>query len=253
MYPRSNQEAEAPEPHTTAAANPSAANLWAAIPPDTDILVTHTPPSTHCDDTHGCEDLRNTLARVRPRLHVCGHVHQARGAERVRWVTGGLGAGDEAAVVAEASTEPWQDPSPDPTSAKISLVDLTARGGKRPLDFWDPVGRPADGAGAQVQGAGTPDPAGAAQRVLGGSRLPGPECLDGVGGSGYGATGVSEGSGRASEPGAELLESTGQRDRAGRRETCVVNCAIVATGWPHSGGKRFHKPIVVDIDLPVWR
>jgi hypothetical protein len=37
----------------------------------------------------------------------------------------------------------------------------------------------------------------------------------------------------------------------GRRETCVVNCAITATNWPHTGGKKFNKPIVVDLDLPV--
>ena len=42
--------------------------------------------------------------------------------------------------------------------------------------------------------------------------------------------------------------------RMGRRETCVINAAIMASSWPHkgSGGKKYNKPIVVDIDLPVW-
>ena len=41
--------------------------------------------------------------------------------------------------------------------------------------------------------------------------------------------------------------------RLGRRETCVVNAAIMTSSWPHgAGGKKFNKPIVVDIDLPVW-
>lgn len=42
--------------------------------------------------------------------------------------------------------------------------------------------------------------------------------------------------------------------RMGRKETCVINAAIMACSWPHkgSGGKKYNKPIVVDIDLPVW-
>ena len=37
-----------------------------------------------------------------------------------------------------------------------------------------------------------------------------------------------------------------------RQETCIVNAAIVATSYPHRGGKRFNAPIVVDVELPVW-
>jgi hypothetical protein len=221
MYPRSDSDPIAKEvlsrsPSTAVAAadSPHAAqDIWSAIPPTTDILVTHTPPRTHCDDACGCEALRETLTKVRPRLHVCGHVHQARGAERVRWApdvdTSGRGGGDGISVVAAAevvATEPWQDPSPDPASAKISLVDLTGRGGKRPLDFCEESGD---------------------------------------------AAGRDEGADSSSEvPGVRVQ---GMVDRRGRRETCVVNSAIVANGWPHTGGKRFNKPIVVDIDLPVWR
>jgi hypothetical protein len=39
--------------------------------------------------------------------------------------------------------------------------------------------------------------------------------------------------------------------RRGRKETCVVNAAIMAAGWG-DGPKRFNKPIIVDVDLPVW-
>ena len=197
---------------------PTPAALWAGIPLDTDILITHTPPRAHCDDAYGCDDLRAALARVRPRLHVCGHVHQGRGATRVKWDTEGLGGGegggegegqgqdagkdDDAAIEAEAT--PWEDPHPDPTSAKISLVDLTARRGNQPLDFEEdgvfPEGWVGEGEEEEEEGAG---------------------------------------------------EGVTQQSRRGRRETCVVNAAIMATGWPHR--KRFNKPIVVDIDLPVWR
>ncbi|KAI1147676.1 Metallo-dependent phosphatase-like protein [Nemania diffusa] len=69
--------------------------LWDAVPLDTDVLVTHGPARTHCDESRagggqaaGCEVLRQTLWRVRPRLALCGHIHEARGAERVRWDLG---------------------------------------------------------------------------------------------------------------------------------------------------------------------
>ena len=50
------------------------------IPDDIDILVTHCPPwgildtnryGEHC----GCEELRKAVERVKPKLHVFGHIH----------------------------------------------------------------------------------------------------------------------------------------------------------------------------------
>ena len=35
------------------------------------------------------------------------------------------------------------------------------------------------------------------------------------------------------------------------KETCIVNAAIMATSWPHQGGKKFNAPVVVDLDLPA--
>ena len=64
--------------------HPSAA-IWAGIPPRVDVLVTHGPPLGHLDRGAGCAVLLSTLWRVRPRLHVFGHIHAARGIERVRW------------------------------------------------------------------------------------------------------------------------------------------------------------------------
>ena len=41
-----------------------------------------------------------------------------------------------------------------------------------------------------------------------------------------------------------------------RKETCIINAAVMASSWPHKsgggGGKKYNKPVVVDIDLPVW-
>ncbi|KAK1826790.1 Metallo-dependent phosphatase-like protein [Podospora conica] len=183
-----------PHPHPdleTLPARPGK-DIWNAIPSDTDILVTHTPALGHCDyspvaERHlGCEDLSQALGRVRPRLHVCGHVHHARGAERLRWQLDPKADGVYPALV--ASAEIWKDPNTDPLSAKMSLFDLTRRQGNRPLDFDDDL-----------------------------------------------SSGGAASSGRG----------------AGRRETGVVNCAIMATNWPHIGGKKTRKPIVVDLDLPV--
>ncbi|EED20011.1 Ser/Thr protein phosphatase family protein [Talaromyces stipitatus ATCC 10500] len=41
-------------------------------------------------------------------------------------------------------------------------------------------------------------------------------------------------------------------DRRLRKETCIVNAAIMAKSWPYTGGKAFNRPVVVDINLPVW-
>lgn len=42
--------------------------------------------------------------------------------------------------------------------------------------------------------------------------------------------------------------------RLGRRETCCINAAIMASSWPYKSrnSRRYTKPIIVDIDLPVW-
>ena len=63
---------------------PALAEKWALIPDGVDVLVTHGPPAEILDRTvHGeevgCRDLRDALERVRPRLHLFGHIHEAHG------------------------------------------------------------------------------------------------------------------------------------------------------------------------------
>ncbi len=58
--------------------------VWAKIPVGVDVLITHGPPYGILDRTArgeavGCEELRAAVARVRPRLHVFGHIHEAYG------------------------------------------------------------------------------------------------------------------------------------------------------------------------------
>ena len=56
---------------------------YAAIPSDTDVLVTHTPPYGILDFDdgihYGSEVLLHRVAEVSPRLHLFGHIHRRHG------------------------------------------------------------------------------------------------------------------------------------------------------------------------------
>lgn len=57
---------------------------WDMIPQNTDVLITHGPPHgildrTTTGDPVGCEELRVAVERIRPRLHVFGHIHEGYG------------------------------------------------------------------------------------------------------------------------------------------------------------------------------
>ena len=55
---------------------------WNLIPDDTDILVTHGPPLGYGDYCSsqlraGCSELLSTIQnRVKPKIHVFGHIHE---------------------------------------------------------------------------------------------------------------------------------------------------------------------------------
>lgn len=53
----------------------------------------------------------------------------------------------------------------------------------------------------------------------------------------------------APEGGKNCLVDLRMRDPG---ETCVVNCAIMMERDPERGHRRVNKPIVVDVELPVW-
>ena len=61
------------------------AKLYATIPSDTNILITHTPPMGILDRTpgsphhSGCPELREAVERIKPQLHVFGHIHGGYG------------------------------------------------------------------------------------------------------------------------------------------------------------------------------
>lgn len=62
---------------------------WDLIPDDTNILVTHGPPHGILDMTYfvdgtprdqvGCQDLLEVVKRIKPDLHVFGHIHRSHG------------------------------------------------------------------------------------------------------------------------------------------------------------------------------
>ena len=58
------------------------------IPPDTDVLITHTPPQYHLDLDLGCAGLLRRIWQIKPKLHVFGHVHSGHGREAVFWDEG---------------------------------------------------------------------------------------------------------------------------------------------------------------------
>jgi len=61
---------------------------WEAIPGDTDILITHGPAYGFVDtvvgrfwDNLGCNLLAERIEVIKPKIHVCGHIHSGYGHE----------------------------------------------------------------------------------------------------------------------------------------------------------------------------
>ncbi|MDC1175165.1 metallophosphatase domain-containing protein [Bacteriovoracaceae bacterium] len=57
---------------------------WDLIPTDTDVLLTHGPPSNILDlcksgQRVGCEELLIKVREVRPKIHAFGHIHESYG------------------------------------------------------------------------------------------------------------------------------------------------------------------------------
>ena len=72
---------------------PELLEKWRKIPTNTDILITHGPPFGFGDLCSnglraGCQDLLHEIRRrVKPKLHVCGHIHEGYGLERQNGIT----------------------------------------------------------------------------------------------------------------------------------------------------------------------
>jgi len=94
------------------------------IPAGIDILLTHGPPLGQLDQNRlgrncGCPHLAKAVARVKPRLHCFGHIHEGRGTMRKTW---------------SSSWSPFDDVQPlrleESMNPAATMVDLTSRGGQ---------------------------------------------------------------------------------------------------------------------------
>jgi Icc-related predicted phosphoesterase len=59
---------------------------WDLIPDQTDILITHGPVFKTLDENNkgehvGCKDLLQRVQTIKPKIHVCGHIHESYGLE----------------------------------------------------------------------------------------------------------------------------------------------------------------------------
>jgi hypothetical protein len=238
-----------------------ASQVWDKIPLDSDIVVTHTPPKYHCDESRerratGCPALREALWRIRPRLAICGHVHEGRGAERVRW---DLGVSN--VKYKESNVEPWVDPGLG--NRKLSLVDLTRKSGTA-IDNDGSGGHSTGDIITDIPSTSKPSlpiivptiPTQIIEGSMAGSKRSAKLGISRVTNSILAfppETMPPATRGQGGIPPSQRCDLEALSGRLGRHETCVVNAAIMASSWPHGpGGKKFNKPIVVDIDLPVW-
>ena len=98
------------------APGPQLRERWRAIPSGIDILVTHVPPHGILDlptagNVHlGCPFLRAELDRIRPRLHVFGHVHASHGQVReagIHFVNAAIARGPAMAPENPATLVEW--------------------------------------------------------------------------------------------------------------------------------------------------
>jgi hypothetical protein len=251
----------------------SAHHLWSEIPLDTDVVLTHTPAYNHRDASSktgraaGCEALRKALWKIRPRLAVCGHVHEARGAERVKWRLG-----LPFSPFLEEETIQWTDPGAR-SNRKMSLVNVTRQGGNSLLNTGVVGSRPydhhhhnnevffsSDKREEEVMSLDTfeDDEAGLPTEVLTllsvSSDMTAEKHLP-LHWKRNTST-IATQPGRDTKPHISLSRLhhhhiSAQHGRSGRLETLFVNASVMAKRYGHGSRERINKPIVVDIELPV--
>lgn len=293
---------------------------WDQIDLDTDIVITHTPPKFHCDNSRhkgasGCEALRERLWRVRPSLAICGHVYEGRGVERILWDLDCPNV-----KFKESATGYWTDPSLGPGNKKQCHLDLSAKSpvplnstgswidasDRTNLDgpsetsntrlpvrksipslAWTSATSRSVLSISRASSNRTPTPlldntSPSAQIQEDVPKARNPETIraeydaskfeaspeanqsrvfreiaeDQGNALAYvsledGAHSATRGQGGFPPSGRCDLEALA--GRRGRKETCVINAAIMASSRPYKSkdNKEYNKPIIVDIDLPV--
>jgi predicted phosphodiesterase len=126
---------------------PQDQDIWASSVPDgIDILITHSPPLAHLDLLKlGCAHLLRTLWRVKPKLHVFGHVHEGVG---TGWMLfNGLQNAYERTVTAGGGVKnllstAWEFTKANfcpPTEVQCLLVNPSIVGGLRDNERRQPI------------------------------------------------------------------------------------------------------------------
>lgn len=230
---------------------------------DADLVVTHTPPRGHRDagEDRSCATLRKTLWRVRPQLAVCGHIHSGWGAENVTW---DLDDG-------EGNNQGRQVHTFDLDSAgkKLAKVDLT-----RKAKIWSFRSATSEtglalidnGLDGRLQNSQHDDTLPIAVRNQPESMIS--EVSQKPRGNHKVRHRISAADNEEQETrpssstnrfDAGFHANPGRDDGLGvvealsRTQTCIVNAAIMTqrrVGGP--SGPKYNKPIIVDLDLPVW-
>ena len=208
--------------------SPSEGQLWESIPLDTDMVVAHTPARSHLDESNcsgpaGCESLRATLWRVRPKLFVCGHIHEARGVEVVEWDVSAANSG-----VSERLVKKIEDRRP--AGPQQFCIDLSSKAAHPLLNH-----------NAESEMISLSDQKETRHiKVTGNAKKRGPKIVSTMG------------------QGGAVLDTQADEQvfafRPGRRQTCMINAAFLRRDKSSRGktGKPINKPIVVDLDLLVY-
>jgi hypothetical protein len=126
-FPYERHEDRYNPPAARLAHTESIASATSTIPsfPGVDVLITHGPPWQQLDlvagsDAHvGCKALAHALARVRPRMHCFGHIHEGWGAKTVAWPSK-QGSGDSEGVPIDAAQL-----SPAKPGAESVYIDIS--------------------------------------------------------------------------------------------------------------------------------
>jgi len=237
----------------------------------------------------GCPALLRRLEQVRPILNICGHIHNGRGVETIQWRERHALLHHQPTPMDIGTLVPsvqfWNDPGA--SNKKLSLVDLTTgmqvrRGRGSGCDHHASLTRQLqpDSRGDRLEGQpdamSAPDQTGRQPPSGGGEKLipTAPASLTdvalrdsealwgGISGGGRRGGDADEhpdesdtGHGCPDEATQRLAERQRGMPPPGteeRSQTTVINAAYLGPRVAGRTSVAYNKPIVVDMELPVW-
>lgn len=166
-------------------------------------------------------------------LHVCGHIHDARGVERVRWSSSCASPLSEQSALGYAEYfEQWEDPGAG--NKKLSFLDLSAKS-RHPLDNKGCLAYTGNHVLPRDKTTNQNHLRKSSSRNKGDGRGLWRRTTNGA---------IEYRCGRTEK-------SSSKTPGIQRNDTVIINAAIL--GLSNTGkAMTLNKPIVVDIELPVW-